>query len=438
MLTHRGATRTTAVLMALGLVLGAASAAEAQNTRPRLKLATPKTTVGKNKQQDTRKAVGGTAKQPTRDKVTTNERLRDRMYDNVVAPGTTNSTDPLSGQQDLDQPPVFDSSGEPGLVVLGSEDLNGITAYAVNDAQLLVDSLTPEQRRLIHVIPAGQIGNPHDLVLVDDAAGFHVTVYDHRGGSWHDGVYYRSRDWYGPEYRPVYVGGYYYTPRLYWGWDHASWWGFPRGGGRYYPPVTYSGDRWYVRTYPSRYWGWPTYYSYDWYWGPIDGQPSSAYYPQTEPGSPGAAPTVELTGVELGMALLEAGVLEGAISELRAHLAEDPEDYAAMRVLGAALIENREARDGFAMIRMAYGSDPTLAETRLDGRLFASVSRLRDVVRDAVRAAHREPSSSAWLSVAVLMQAEGRDPVALKMIQRAKDHYLSEEIALAMEAALAP
>ncbi len=423
--------------MALGLGLCLGGEAVAQNTRPRLKLATPTTTVSKNKQHDTRKATGGTAKHPTREKTTTEERLRERMYDNVVPPGTTSTTGELSPQQDLDRPPAQRSGEEPGLVVLGSEDLDGITAYAVNDARLLLDSLTPEQRRLVHVIPAGEIGNPHDLVLVDDAARVQISIHSSRGGHvYTDGYSHNSRDWYGPDYRPVYVGGYYYTPRFYWGWDHASWWGFPRGGGAYYPPVSYSGDRWYVRTYPSRRWGWPGYSGSQWYWGPIDGQPSAAYQAPATDSSAGEPAPVQLSGVELGMALLRAGDLARAIAELRDHLDADPEDYHAMRVLGAALIENRETGDGFAMIRLAYGSDPALGGERLDGRLFASAKRLRDAVRIAVKAAHREPSSSAWLAVVVLMQAEGRDDVALKMLERAKDNYLSEEIARALEAGL--
>ncbi|MEZ6241650.1 MAG: hypothetical protein R3B57_01255 [Phycisphaerales bacterium] len=429
---HRGGRKAAAVLLALGLALGVGGEASAQNTHQRLKLATPKTTVGKNKQTDKRQAVGGTASQPTREKTTTDERLRDRMYDNVVAPGTTNSTEPLTPAQDQDQPPPERATEGETLQILGSEHLKGVTAYSVNDADLLLDSLTPEQRRFVRVIPAGQIGNPHDIVLVDDAAQFNVTIHTTH---WHGG-YHNDPYWYGSEYRPVYVGGYYYTPRFYWAWDHASWWGFPSGGGYYYPPVTYSGDRWYVRTYPGRYWGWPYYYWYDRYWGPIDGIPSSAYNPPSQPGSPGEQATVELTGVELGMALLRAGDLERAILALRGHLAEDAEDYSAMRVLGATLLENREYSDGFAMIRLAYGSNPSLADEPMDAALFETAWRLRELVRDSVRAAYREPSSSAWLAVAMLMQAEGRDDVALKMVKKARDNYLSEDIALAMEGAL--
>jgi hypothetical protein len=58
-----------------------------------------------------------------------------------------------------------------------------------------------------------------------------------------------------------------------------------------------------------------------------------------------------------------------------------------------------------------------------------SVRRLRGSVGWAVRRAHDAPSANAWLLVAVLMQAEGRDGPALRMIDRATRMGLAPAVA---------
>jgi hypothetical protein len=63
--------------------------------------------------------------------------------------------------------------------------------------------------------------------------------------------------------------------------------------------------------------------------------------------------------------------------------------------------------------------------------------RLRRSVTSTVRFAQRSPSGNAWLAVAVLMQAEGRDDVALRMIDRAADEGLNPTVADRMRLRLA-
>lgn len=354
---------------------------------------------------------------------TTDPRLRDRLYNNVRHPGGTYSSQPLSPEQDLDRAPEASTEHGETFKILGSEDFDGFTAYAVNDADLLIEGLTEEQRRLVRVIYAGEFGNPYDLILVDDRVGVDVHVY--AGGAW----YGAGRPYAESGYVYPYVSG----SRFYGWWGvyplgypsaHAARWGFPYGYGLYYP---------------DWYWVSPNGYFYDGYrryWGPIDSSYSPAYRSGQAGEAEAAEVEIELTAIELARALLSAGRLEEAIASYREHLRAFPEDSVAMRELGAALIERGQVGDGFAMIRMAYGIDPGLAGDPLDGRLFGSAARLREVVRKAVRAANKEETSSGWLAVAVLMQAEGRDRVALKNLAKAERQYLSEDIARAMRRSL--
>jgi hypothetical protein len=72
---------------------------------------------------------------------------------------------------------------------------------------------------------------------------------------------------------------------------------------------------------------------------------------------------------------------------------------------------------------------PGLASEAMDTGLWGdSPLRLRRSVTDAVRYAHDIQSGNAWLMVAVLMQAEGRDQVALKMLERAEAAGLSSAV----------
>ena len=81
------------------------------------------------------------------------------------------------------------------------------------------------------------------------------------------------------------------------------------------------------------------------------------------------------------------------------------------------------------MMAMAYRTDPPLADEAIDAQLFESEKDLRGQVRRCVIHANRTGLASAWLTVAVLMQAEDRDERALKMLQRARDAGLDTVIA---------
>lgn len=135
------------------------------------------------------------------------------------------------------------------------------------------------------------------------------------------------------------------------------------------------------------------------------------------------------TDKELGETYLAAGYPEVAVKALRQWLAAHAGDVDAMRLLGVALIESGQLQEGASMVAMAYRTDPSLAARPLDSRLFRSREQLREAVRRASIFANRVNSASAWLTVAVLMQAEGRDATARSMIEKARKAGLEQAVA---------
>src|SRR5690606_3580284 len=112
------------------------------------------------------------------------------------------------------------------------------------------------------------------------------------------------------------------------------------------------------------------------------------------------------------------------------HLEANPEDTRAARSYAVALLRAGRWIDGFAMMRLAYSRNPALAQEPLGGHLFSeSDGVLRGVLRDAVRQAHRARSAAAWLTVAVLMQAEGKPGRTVgAQIERAERLGLEREV----------
>ncbi|USN97969.1 MAG: hypothetical protein H6810_07180 [Phycisphaeraceae bacterium] len=141
-----------------------------------------------------------------------------------------------------------------------------------------------------------------------------------------------------------------------------------------------------------------------------------------------AAPAEPPTEIELARAALAYGDDEGAIQHYRTHLTENPDDFRAAAELAVALLAAGRDDDGVAMIRLAYGSDPGLAIRPISERVLLNSRQWRDLVVRAVRHAHQRDSGSAWLTVSVLMQAEGRTKVAMRMLDRARDRGLDRSV----------
>jgi hypothetical protein len=169
--------------------------------------------------------------------------------------------------------------------------------------------------------------------------------------------------------------------------------------------------------------------------GPIDPR-LFREQPAPAPQPPQAEPPRSLA--EVGVHALREKRAADAVVALRRHLDTAPDDARAMRVLAIALLEDRRAADAAAVMRLAYRTDPLLARERLSPEALGFTTReFRNLVTRAVGHANSVRSSSAWLSVSVLMQGEIRDDLALAMLTRAADAGLDPAVADALRAELA-
>jgi len=163
---------------------------------------------------------------------------------------------------------------------------------------------------------------------------------------------------------------------------------------------------------------------------------SNLRMPAAAPEAADAAPPEPETDIEAARRLISSAGFDEAIDRYRAYLVENRDDFSVMAELAVALAGANRFDDAAAMVRMAYSKDPTLSSRPIDARVEVPSHDLRKVVVRTVRFAHKRESASAWLLVAVLMQAEDRDPVGLRMVERAVDRGLSSDIGDAMSASL--
>lgn len=187
-------------------------------------------------------------------------------------------------------------------------------------------------------------------------------------------------------------------------------------GGFYYPGYGYG-------------WGWGRWYGWgfrqipDRYLGTVDGPQNQ----RLQGGDPEPEP---MTPIESARAWMAAGNPDEAAGWYREYLDENPDDARVMREYAAALLEGGRMLDAVALMGYAYSQEPGMVNEAMSPLIWGgSAFRLRDAVTDSVRYGHRVSSGNVWLLVAVLMQAEGRDMVALKMINRAVDEGLDQALA---------
>lgn len=191
----------------------------------------------------------------------------------------------------------------------------------------------------------------------------------------------------------------------------------------------------------------PYYWSWNWWgwgwsrWGIWYGVPDRFYGTVDGPSDrelEGATrPQVEYTDIELARLAMGDGEPDEAMAWYRSHLDANPLEFGVMREYAVAMLEAGRPLDAVALMGYAYGSAPGLSSVRMDEGLWGgSPLRMRASVVDAVRFAQRSPSGNSWLLVAVLMQAEGRDDVALKMLERAVgqglDPFVADRVRLAL------
>jgi hypothetical protein len=182
--------------------------------------------------------------------------------------------------------------------------------------------------------------------------------------------------------------------------------------------------------FPPPTWGYPfgPYYSGTQAIGPEEAMPQAQ--------QPAAQPQ-PLTDVDIAKHELRNNQTETAVKNLRNYLKTHIDDAQAMRLLAMALLKGKHFDDAAAMFRQVYRTDPGLANEPIDALdLGIDESDLRRMVNSSVLYAHRANSASSWLTVAVLMQAEGRKAQAKDMLARAEKLGLEATITVPMKSAL--
>ncbi len=192
---------------------------------------------------------------------------------------------------------------------------------------------------------------------------------------------------------------------------HPYYYGYGRGFyyGRYYYPTSSR----YYRTYDS-----PDTSTLI--------ELARRYDPQLVGVDPNAEPP---TARELGEQAMKQGDYSDAITKFseahdeqkRSDAASDQPNRQAQRLLGIAYAADRQFEFAGKQLVEAFEADPSLRNLPIRGEdLFKSGLELNAVVSRAVGYAHRHPSYETWFTVAVLMQAQGKNDLANEMIKRAE------------------
>ncbi len=204
-----------------------------------------------------------------------------------------------------------------------------------------------------------------------------------------------------------------------------------------YPPVA---------VWPANpYWGFP-------WWGYSDyaynGYRYDQIYGNYAPADPGLTsagqmqpPVTETpqpsTQRELGDSYLLAGDAKAAIKSYRAFLKANPGDAISMRAIALALLEQGQPAEAAATMSMAYRTNPYLASLAVSPGIYkGGEDTFRKNLQRMSMYANRTQSASGWLSLAVMMQAEGRNDLARTMLDRARDAGLEPAVAEKMLSAI--
>jgi hypothetical protein len=194
-------------------------------------------------------------------------------------------------------------------------------------------------------------------------------------------------------------------------------------------------------TYPSgAYWGsnlgWaygPNSYGQDprlWVSNPQMIAPAQVTAPSANVASSPATPPQPLRPMELARLAIASGQPKVAIEAIRREIKEQGETTETLRLMAVAFAIDRRWNDASALMRSAYRLDTKLGASPLElvGLGFNAQS-WRELVSRSVSNANRGKAASDWLLVAALMQAEGRDDLAKKMVERSLKTGLEPEIA---------
>ncbi|MFG0292113.1 MAG: hypothetical protein ACF8MJ_03050 [Phycisphaerales bacterium JB050] len=211
--------------------------------------------------------------------------------------------------------------------------------------------------------------------------------------------------------RYSYGGDYYYPSGTGYPNVHPYYYGYGRGFyyGRYYYPTNWR----YIRTYDT-----PDTSTLI--------ELARRYDPQLIGADPNAEPP---TSLELGEIAMKRAEYAEAITKFaeahdeqkRAEAGSDQPNRQAQRLLGIAYAADRQFEFAGKQLAEAFETDASLRNLPIRGEdLFKDGLELTSIVSRAVGYAHRKPSYESWFTVAVLMQAQGKNDLANDMIKRAE------------------
>ncbi len=181
--------------------------------------------------------------------------------------------------------------------------------------------------------------------------------------------------------------------------------------------------------------GYPAMFGYDGYYAD-----SFVYYgaPPPDPAAPAVDPEAGLTVPEMAARRMRIGRSDEAIVLLRSYAESHPQDNETARGLAFALIDAKRTKEGVALMALVYERDPGLALVPIASDIVGPDRELRDLVVRVVEYGHRTNTASVWLTAAVLMQTEGREEPALRMLVRAEALGLNADVVKSMRQALKP
>lgn len=163
-------------------------------------------------------------------------------------------------------------------------------------------------------------------------------------------------------------------------------------------------------------------------------QPAPTAGASTAPAAP-AVPVVPPTARQRTIDALKLdgpGAVAAARSALNEHLAANPKDADAVRLLSLVLMREGKWRDAASTMALAYQTEPALAATALDTELVLAMARPRS---DFLRFANVSRSASGWLTALVLLQADPTGPekaranVLREFLKRAEQSGLEARVA---------
>jgi tetratricopeptide (TPR) repeat protein len=138
----------------------------------------------------------------------------------------------------------------------------------------------------------------------------------------------------------------------------------------------------------------------------------------------------QLSPIELADEAWQSGHMNEAVRYFKEYLSGAPDDTDAMRFLALAYIDQKKLDEGVALMAMAYEKTPQLASRPLPAAdIPGGDEQMRRRVNTMSAYANRTKTGSAWLMMAVLVQSEGREPIAKTMAERAAKAGLSEKVA---------